>query len=286
MLRFFQSRENVGRLRRLLKDPGYYLERSTVWQPDADLRVTRFYEARALARESLASWKIDVTPEVRTAGFPYRSLPWARWSIALTAGVVLIGLVSRRGSAPLVWRMLVGGSIFLLVPAIWLASRSGGTCDSLGWSSRGVSYEIASAGSGISFLRVEDGSLSRAVGLRYDVMHNRPGATWFSPVLNSAGSKEKAGFVGEWGVVWGADPSTTAYTYRLTRVPFWAVIGLFCVAPMLTLVGMARRSMRRRRYLRSGRCLACGYDLRGSEGRCSECGAGRILVSRSAVIGG
>lgn len=278
MLQFYRSPENVARLRRLLKDPEYYLERATNWEPDADRRVTRFYEARELAAQSLATWKIDVAPEVRTAGFPYRSPPWARWLIILAAGPILIGLLSRRGGRPLIWRVMVGLPIFLLLPASWLAWRSDKTCDSLGWSSRGVSCELASAGGGASFLRVEDGSIRRAMGLRYDIMGKRPGATWFSPLLNSAGSKEKAGFVGEWGVVLGADPSTTAYTYRLTRVPFSAVTGVLCVAPVLALLGTARRWLRRRRYLRSGRCVACGYDLRGSCGRCPECGAGKILV--------
>lgn len=173
---------------------------------------------------------------------------------------------------------MVGVSIFLLLPVTWLAWRSGGTSDSLGWSSRGVSCEVVLADGGVSFLSVEDGSARRAVGLRYDVMRHMPGAAWFSPMLNVAGSKEKAGFVGEWGIVWGADRTTSAYSYRLTRVPFGAVIFLLCVAPVLALLGSARRWMRRRRYLRNGRCLACGYDLRGSERRCPECGAGKIRV--------
>jgi hypothetical protein len=32
-------------------------------------------------------------------------------------------------------------------------------------------------------------------------------------------------------------------------------------------------SVVRRHRLRSGHCLICGYDVRGIEGRCPECGA-------------
>lgn len=52
--------------------------------------------------------------------------------------------------------------------------------------------------------------------------------------------------------------------------PFWlstVLLALACVTPVLQ--GPVKRWWRRR----GGRCIVCGYDLRGTEGdRCSECG--------------
>lgn len=56
---------------------------------------------------------------------------------------------------------------------------------------------------------------------------------------------------------------------RLTT-PVWAVVGILMSFPFWTLLrGPVRRLFRRWR----GRCLRCGYDLRGNEsGICPECG--------------
>lgn len=56
------------------------------------------------------------------------------------------------------------------------------------------------------------------------------------------------------------------------RVVFAAVATLWAF-PVARLVGRVRRRvMRSRRRAAAGLCVACGYDLRGSPGRCPECG--------------
>lgn len=56
----------------------------------------------------------------------------------------------------------------------------------------------------------------------------------------------------------------------------WAVVGV--QLPFIALVAAVLpacqfvRQRRRRRRLSSGLCLSCGYDLRGTPGRCPECG--------------
>lgn len=48
--------------------------------------------------------------------------------------------------------------------------------------------------------------------------------------------------------------------------------GLLLVLVLLPGVMWLRRALRRRRWLRTGRCPHCGYDVRASAGRCPECG--------------
>lgn len=55
---------------------------------------------------------------------------------------------------------------------------------------------------------------------------------------------------------------------RLIAVPLWSI-----AAPTgLVVVGLTVGSTRARRRAADNRCATCGYDLRGSAGRCPECG--------------
>ena len=65
----------------------------------------------------------------------------------------------------------------------------------------------------------------------------------------------------------------------VTSVPFWAVIVVTLALPVSAL----RRRLRDRRWIREGRCRACGYDLRATRGRCPECGALAEQVARTAA---
>ena len=53
-------------------------------------------------------------------------------------------------------------------------------------------------------------------------------------------------------------------------VPIWAVVSLAALPPLL--VRVRSRWIRRRRS-RQGLCTGCGYDLRGTQQQCPECGA-------------
>lgn len=55
----------------------------------------------------------------------------------------------------------------------------------------------------------------------------------------------------------------------LVAAPLWFVVALLAIPSAWTIVRIATR----RRRIRSNRCLACGYDLRASPGKCPECGA-------------
>jgi hypothetical protein len=60
-------------------------------------------------------------------------------------------------------------------------------------------------------------------------------------------------------------PTDLTDTYA---IPHWAI--LLTTLPMPA-AWIARRS-RSRRFLATGRCVACGYDLRATPDRCPECG--------------
>jgi hypothetical protein len=59
--------------------------------------------------------------------------------------------------------------------------------------------------------------------------------------------------------------------YRAVMVPVVYLVAMAALLPALWLTS----TLRRRRRAATGRCTACGYDLRGTRagGRCPECGA-------------
>lgn len=60
-------------------------------------------------------------------------------------------------------------------------------------------------------------------------------------------------------------------TTRIIGVPLW-LLCLLTVAPPFALAVSSRRRRLRAARGTANLCLACGYDLRASSGRCSECG--------------
>jgi hypothetical protein len=55
-------------------------------------------------------------------------------------------------------------------------------------------------------------------------------------------------------------------------VPYWMVLLPFLILPAAR-IRATRKDRQRNRRIASGLCGSCGYDLRGSAGRCPECGA-------------
>jgi hypothetical protein len=55
-------------------------------------------------------------------------------------------------------------------------------------------------------------------------------------------------------------------------LPHWYFATAFGPLPLLWTAGAVRRWFKRRRRISENACVICGYDLRGSTGRCPECG--------------
>lgn len=67
-----------------------------------------------------------------------------------------------------------------------------------------------------------------------------------------------------------AAPTRYTSQWELT-VPSWTLALSLAVLPALAVRAAVRRARRRRRSA-TGLCVDCGYDLRGTPGRCPECG--------------
>jgi hypothetical protein len=68
--------------------------------------------------------------------------------------------------------------------------------------------------------------------------------------------------------------------WSIGRIPHAAIIVPALVPPLLWAGFRWRRIRERRRRVRLGLCLACGYDLRHSPEKCPECGVAPSKLGR------
>lgn len=82
---------------------------------------------------------------------------------------------------------------------------------------------------------------------------------------------------------WGEGVEKKFLPYTRAAAPLWALIAA-AGAPVAAFAFTSTRAWRQRRT-RAGRgmCVACGYDLRASPGRCPECGLAAHRVGRAAT---
>jgi hypothetical protein len=78
---------------------------------------------------------------------------------------------------------------------------------------------------------------------------------------------------GAWGFVYARAERDARSTEQMTFVqaPYWALLAAAAVLPAIWAVRQVGFARRRRRAA-TGRCVACGYDLRHTPERCPECG--------------
>ncbi len=74
--------------------------------------------------------------------------------------------------------------------------------------------------------------------------------------------------------------------FRILRIKYWLIFAALC-ASLLQLRLAQRRRIRGRRGL-NGQCLNCGYDMRGGQSVCPECGTASVTEdpkeNRTVVI--
>jgi hypothetical protein len=65
---------------------------------------------------------------------------------------------------------------------------------------------------------------------------------------------------------------------KVVIAPYWFLCLLFAAYPATAGARSLRRWLLRRARAARNACLACGYDLRGTPGKCPECGTGTSLL--------
>lgn len=90
--------------------------------------------------------------------------------------------------------------------------------------------------------------------------------------LEWGGLKTRLGFAFE-----GEDLGTLGSTRGrgsvwVTIIPFWGLLALTMLLPASWGIGTIRRRVMGARRRHQGQCTRCGYDLRGSNAQCPECG--------------
>jgi hypothetical protein len=141
--------------------------------------------------------------------------------------------------------ILAAVSLLVCVIALWNWAISFTETVRIGWTRGGLA--IAGIEGSDDFLANFGNSSRRVLGVLREVASDSDGFL---------------GFAHEAGNLNGAP-------YQLVVIPYWFIVTLTGILPVRW--WLLRRRQRER--VVTGRCLGCGYDLRGSSGRCPECGA-------------
>lgn len=177
-------------------------------------------------------------------------------------------------------RTIISTAICVALFALWIVSR-GQARVLLIRAVHGHALAAASGNGGVAFLDgtanfdgvVNSSGELRSFGL---VSLKQSELQDFSQALLD----QSAVHVGRIGIDAAAGPKTPGAIpgldrYAMLKLPYWLVL---LVAGCPVAFAMRRGFIRWRRK-RKGRCLACGYDLRMSAGRCPECGTAKKGVT-------
>lgn len=93
------------------------------------------------------------------------------------------------------------------------------------------------------------------------------------PIVGDAQNVDGWGFM---GLSFYRMTHVTGYSSSVT-CPMWLLMLIFGILPIREGIRLMRvRTLQRRNA--AGQCIQCGYDLRGSTGRCPECGTATVPI--------
>lgn len=269
----FESQENVPLVRKLLSgDPQFHMDAAEEWSPALEERYWKEYPVREEALNVLVKWKKTrgVEAEIRAPFMRYVPVTW--WPVATALGVmVVIGLLAWRRGGIAAFTMVILVGLALLTAFVWARSWRVGATYSVAGALGDV--EIVCGHGHLAVLRVQDDAPPHGWFVRKYEANEPAGSLWFAQYLKAREDLGKGSFRWAEGMTAG-----NGYSFSLLELPFWLVVAVLLALPLARGTAKLGRTMRRRRRMRENRCVACGYDLRGSSGRCPECGAGRVAV--------
>jgi len=172
--------------------------------------------------------------------------------------------------ACVVWEAPAGMiTVISLSPAVLVATRVRSVVLVLSFSMWTISLGVVAVWAASMFARLPVGTLGYLWDGNLDVHIYRKGPLVWKP--------QRTGLL---GITYGESPAKdragNPFTVKSWTVPLGPI--LLCSLLLATafllvwLVGRLFVAKRQLSRLREGQCLVCGYDLRGSEKRCPECG--------------
>lgn len=246
----FRSEQNAVALRGMLDDP--YPDEGN---PRIPYDWSTDFSARYHAWRTLRNWGEAVErPVCEVPGDLYRPAGNSLIGAALLLGACAVGIRLR-------WSML--GAV-LGVVVLLLAWRSMWHVDSLVWSANGRLWEAASFHGGIQIRLPLEWKHSGPPGYLSVVPREQEEARRWDLTDRRFGAARSWCGIGYVKAQFGPR--------EVVVVPHGWVAAMCMLGLVVKSAAGGVRWMRRRSRRRSGLCEQCGYDRRGSAGRCPECG--------------
>jgi hypothetical protein len=155
--------------------------------------------------------------------------------------------------------------------ALWWRGRS--SYDDVMWAGGMGEYEVSSHRGVVRWLRIDHRAQPRGPAWASGGGDPRLVPRHHERLSEAASaSRGRLGWSSERGTTPGG-ATISNYPFVKVTVPHAWLVAAAMVLPASWAAGWVRGMLKRRSRRRRGRCIACGYDLRGIEGaKCPECG--------------